>query len=315
MIDHLLAPRLVSPGEATVYDQLQGEKIHLILSGAETDGAFTLFIDEVPPHGGPPLHIHHHEDETFYILEGELVVQVNEERFTVPAGCTAFLPRGIPHTFTNLGTKAARALVVLTPGGLEGFFAEVEPLVTQAEPDMTAILTIAAKYGIEAVGPPLAGQMNGTPIAATSSRVVRPETAPTYHFPTGEAIHLLLTGEQTNGQFALLYGSFPSGTGAELHRHQHEDELFYVLDGVLTTQAGSETVKVVAGAAAYRPRKIAHDFHNHSPETVKALGIVAPAGFETYFTEVYGLMTSGELNEETMVALAEKYGLEPVATT
>jgi mannose-6-phosphate isomerase-like protein (cupin superfamily) len=152
-----LSPRLIPPGEATIYDQLQGEKIHVLLSRQDTGGALTLFIDETPPNAGPPLHIHRNEDELFYILEGELVMQVNEERFTVPAGSAAFLPRGVPHTFTNPGPQTARSLVALTPAGLEDFFAEVEPLATQAEPDMTAILAVAARHGIEAVGPPLAG--------------------------------------------------------------------------------------------------------------------------------------------------------------
>ncbi len=165
MIDQLLSPRLVLPGEATIYDQLQGEKIHVLLSAQETGGVLAVFIDEVPPNGGPPLHIHHHEDETFYILEGELIIQVNGKQFTAPAGCTAFLPRGVPHTFTNLGPEPARALVMLTPGGLERFFAEVEPLVTQAEPQMPAVLAIAAHYGIEVVGPPLAGQIHSAPEA------------------------------------------------------------------------------------------------------------------------------------------------------
>jgi quercetin dioxygenase-like cupin family protein len=154
-----LPSRIVRPGEAIVYDQLQGEKIHFLLSGQDTAGALALFIDETPPGAGPPLHVHRNEDETFYVLEGELEIQVNEERFTAPAGSTAFLPRGIPHSFANLGTQTARSLVVLTPAGLEGFFAEVEPLVTQAEPDMAAVFPIAAKYGIEVAGPPLAATM------------------------------------------------------------------------------------------------------------------------------------------------------------
>ena len=86
-------------------------------------------------------------------------MQVNEERFTVPAGSAVFLPRGIPHTFANLGTQTARSLVVLTPAGLEGFFAQVEPLVTQAEPDMATVFPVAARYGIEVAGPPLAATM------------------------------------------------------------------------------------------------------------------------------------------------------------
>jgi len=151
-----LKPLIVSPGEARVYDQLAGEKITILLSAQDTGGSLAIFIDEVPPAAGPPLHIHRSEDETFYILEGELEMQVNDERFTASAGASVFLPKGIPHTFSNSGTQTARALVMLTPGGLEGFFAEVEPLVTQAEPDMAAIMAVGSKYDIEIVGPPLA---------------------------------------------------------------------------------------------------------------------------------------------------------------
>ena len=149
----MLKPLIVGPGEARIYDHLAGEKITILLSAQDTDGSFAMFIDEVPPAAGPPLHIHHNEDETFYILAGELDMQVKEDKFTAPAGASVFLPRGIPHTFSNSGSQTARALVVLSPAGLEGFFAEVEPLVTQAEPDMMAILAVADKYGIEVVPP------------------------------------------------------------------------------------------------------------------------------------------------------------------
>jgi quercetin dioxygenase-like cupin family protein len=128
----------------------------ILLSGKDTGGAFAMFIDEIPPGGGPPLHIHHNEDETFYILEGELEMQVNEDRFTAPAGTSVFLPRGIPHTFGNTGTQIVKALTLLTPAGLESFFVKVEPLLTQNEPDMTAVIAVASKYGIEVVGPPMA---------------------------------------------------------------------------------------------------------------------------------------------------------------
>lgn len=312
MIDHLLSPHLVLPGEAVVYDQMAGEKIHVLVSGQETGGAFALFIDEVPPNGGPPLHIHRHEDETFYILEGELVVQMNQERFTVPAGCAAFLPRGVPHTFTNLGTGTARALVALTPGGLERFFAEVEPLVTQPEPDMTAVLTIAAKYGIEAVGPSLAGQVNGSTVKEGHAQVMRPESALTFSVPGEETIRILLNGEQTRGQLALLVGDFTPGSGAPLHQHRYEDEVIYTLDGALSVQLGQEMGTAGAGAVAFLPRGVPHAFHNSSDQIVKALAIVTPAGFENYFTEFFTLMAEGTLDEEGMAALAQKYALESI---
>lgn len=165
-IAQAVTPTLVWPGEAAVYDQMQGEKIHILLAAERTGGAMTLFIDEVPPGAGPPLHIHHNEDETFYVLQGELVMEVDGERTTVKAGSTAFLPRDVPHAFANLSEQTVRTLVVVTPGGLEHFFAEVEPLAMQEEPEMSAILAVAAEHGVEVVGPPLTASDDNIPAQA-----------------------------------------------------------------------------------------------------------------------------------------------------
>jgi mannose-6-phosphate isomerase-like protein (cupin superfamily) len=156
MNSDMLNPKVVQAGEARVYDHLGGEKLALLLSAEETGGAFSLLLDESPPGGGPPLHIHRREDEIFYILEGAYEVQVNDDRFTAAAGATVFMPKGVPHTFANFGAQPAKAIVILSPAGLEQFFAEVEPLATQTEPDMNAMLTLIGKYGVEPVGPPLA---------------------------------------------------------------------------------------------------------------------------------------------------------------
>ena len=146
---------ILPPGQGRVYNHLGGEKITVLLSAGDTGGTFAMIIDDCPPGGGPPLHIHHNEDETFYILEGELTMQVNEEIFSASAGTSVFLPKGIPHTFRNFGSQRTKSLALLSPAGLEGFFEEVEPLLTEGEPDMTAVLEIAGRYGIEAVGPPI----------------------------------------------------------------------------------------------------------------------------------------------------------------
>lgn len=310
MMEQLLAPALVRPGEAAVYDQLQGEKIHLLLSGPETGGACTLLIDEVPAHAGPPLHSHDNEDETFYLLAGELVLQVNEEQFVLSAGQAAYLRRGVPHTFTNRGAETARALVVLTPGGLEGFFAEVEPFVPAGEPDMTAVLSVAAQYGIAAVGPPIAGQVNDRPIAGNNSRAISAEAVSTIQFPDGDTVHFLLTGEQTGGQFALLQGLFPPGTGAGWHRHQRDMEVIFVLEGELELQLGLERKTAAAGSAAILPPQIAHSFRNNGAQNARALALITPSGFENYFREMQALLAAGELDEETMAAVDKKYGLE-----
>jgi quercetin dioxygenase-like cupin family protein len=77
--------------------------------------------------GGPPPHIHHREDETFQILEGEYEFTVAGQTFVAGKGATIFAPRGIPHTYRYLGQTPGRLMCVITPAGFEGFFEESTP--------------------------------------------------------------------------------------------------------------------------------------------------------------------------------------------
>src|SRR3954469_13587138 len=78
-----------------------------------------------PPGGGPPPHIHHREDEAFYVLEGELLFHVDGRSIAVGAGFWVTLARGSLHHFKNVGNRTARMLILVTPSGLERFFEEV----------------------------------------------------------------------------------------------------------------------------------------------------------------------------------------------
>ncbi|HVB33686.1 MAG TPA: quercetin 2,3-dioxygenase [Patescibacteria group bacterium] len=102
-----------------------GNQMTFLITGKETGGAFFLAEMSVPPGGGPPPHIHHREDESFQLLEGTLTIQVGGDTITASPGDFAFLPRGIAHSFRNTGAVTAKALVLITPAGLENFFAEV----------------------------------------------------------------------------------------------------------------------------------------------------------------------------------------------
>jgi quercetin dioxygenase-like cupin family protein len=94
-------------------------------TGKETDGTLTIFEASVPPRAGPPPHIHHDADEAHYLLEGELQVQAGEHTFTAHAGSYVQIPRGTLHCFQNVGNRASRMLVILTPAGFEDFLFEV----------------------------------------------------------------------------------------------------------------------------------------------------------------------------------------------
>ena len=103
----------------------------------------------------PPPHVHHREDESFFVLEGSLTVRVGDEVFSATPGSFLFCPRDVPHLLT-LESEQVRTLVLLTPGGLESFFVELAQLAPSrtfpanpAEPDIERVVTLAGHYGAE----------------------------------------------------------------------------------------------------------------------------------------------------------------------
>lgn len=129
---------------------------------AATDGAYAL-VDHTAPAGyETPYHVHHGEDELFYVLSGALDCYYGadgEHRVRAEPHDTVVLPRDIPHGFRVAGEEPCRMVVQVTPGGLEELFRTVgEPaprLETPppAEPDPTALAETAAEYGLEILGP------------------------------------------------------------------------------------------------------------------------------------------------------------------
>jgi quercetin dioxygenase-like cupin family protein len=123
-----------------------------------TDGKLFL-IEHVAPRGtGSPLHVHHREDEWFYVLEGELTIWLDGRVVRAGAGDFVFGPRDVPHTFI-VSSDEARFLLATTPADFEGFVrALAQPVETlgaaAGPPDMEPIMAAAAEYGLEILGPP-----------------------------------------------------------------------------------------------------------------------------------------------------------------
>jgi len=103
----------------------------------------------VPPHQGAPEHIHHREDEAFYILEGEFEVECGGEVFKATPGTFALLPKGLPHRFQNLSDKPGKVLCVQSPSGIEEFFEHMSLLAEAGQPDLQKMKELADKYEIE----------------------------------------------------------------------------------------------------------------------------------------------------------------------
>lgn len=119
--------------------------IDLRIVAPATEGEMAVWESIVAPEAGPPLHIHAREDETFYVLSGLFQVWVGDRTVLTAAGATMFLPRGIPHTFRNIGKTDGRILCMATPGGFEEFFLEVERTGVS---DPAGLDAIAARYGL-----------------------------------------------------------------------------------------------------------------------------------------------------------------------
>jgi quercetin dioxygenase-like cupin family protein len=129
-----------------------GEKVIIHLDGERTAGKLTMWTEITPPGGGPPPHYHVNDDETFHVIEGRVAFFLNEAWNEVGPGGTAFMPRGVVHTFKNVGDGPSRMLIMTTPAGFENFFARcAEEFARPGGPNMSRILVIGAEHGIHFV--------------------------------------------------------------------------------------------------------------------------------------------------------------------
>lgn len=127
------------------------------LTGDDTGGALTAFELSALPQTGPYLHVHHRQDEWYYVLSGEFLFKAGGVEHTLPTGASIWLPRGIPHVWANMATTESKLILVCQPGGFEKFFEEMGAAMSKAdaanaEKIMSAMFT---KYGMEMLGPPL----------------------------------------------------------------------------------------------------------------------------------------------------------------
>ncbi len=141
-------PRDLQAGKGRVFSVL-GERVTLKLGGEDSDGVCAAVEIATPPQVGPPLHVHQHEDVILYVLEGMYEIRVGGRMVPAPPGAFAFLPRDIPHSYTNVGYRTGKLLVTIAPAGFERCFEELSLLASEAPPDRGRLETIGRKHGIE----------------------------------------------------------------------------------------------------------------------------------------------------------------------
>ncbi|WP_372789796.1 cupin domain-containing protein [Paraconexibacter sp.] len=128
------------------------------LAAADTGGAMSIVEITEPPGAEAPRHVHHLEDETFWILDGSVTFEVGGTTFEAGPGDLAFGPRDVPHSY-KVGPQGCRMLFILTPGGFERAIEAMStpartrtlPPDTEAPPDMTGLESQIAAFGCEMV--------------------------------------------------------------------------------------------------------------------------------------------------------------------
>ena len=138
-----------------------GWLLTFLATGEDTRGQFALMEQMARKGNVPPRHIHHREDETFYVVEGEMTFFVGDETIRATPGTMVFAPRDVAHSFT-IDSEQVRILVMVAPAGAEGFFKECSvpaPSMTlppQGEPpygEIQKMMALAPTYGFEFVPP------------------------------------------------------------------------------------------------------------------------------------------------------------------
>ena len=134
-----------------------GDTYRILVSGAQTGGAFAIIDMLIPPKGGPGPHSHAAMHESFYVIEGEVVVKTKDLTYTARQGSLVSIPEGgVVHEFKNLSHSTAHLLCTVVPAGLDAMFLEIgQPVPAEtflppsplSRAELTRLTAIAEKYG------------------------------------------------------------------------------------------------------------------------------------------------------------------------
>jgi quercetin dioxygenase-like cupin family protein len=138
-------PIICQPSKGKVVGVLGGRMSFKMLSDL-TGGAYAIVEQQIPAGQGPPLHVHRHETEIFYILEGQFEVTIGGQKMAMSAGAMVVALLDIPHTFRNVGPDEGWFLLTFIPGRFARYFIEADGL---PDNDRAAIKVLFAKYDVE----------------------------------------------------------------------------------------------------------------------------------------------------------------------
>ena len=146
---------VLKEGEGLRLQSGPGRDLIFKVTGEDTNGAFDYFIVEVAPRGGPPLHVHHVQEEIIHVLKGRFKIRIGDAIHYVNEGGFAYLPSKVPHAFLNLTDEVGEVIVVYTPGGGHKFYEELGPVSRNPASTRQQVAAVFDKHGMTLLGGPL----------------------------------------------------------------------------------------------------------------------------------------------------------------
>lgn len=289
-----------------------------LATGDDTDGQFALVEMQLLAGYEPPPHTHRIDDESFYVLDGEIEYQIGSQTVQARRGDFVILPVGVEHGF-RIVSGQARALLLSAPSGLEeAFTALSEParrlqIRREAPPfDPGRFVTEFGKQGLTFRSPNAAEPIT-QPNPALAARPM-PGFSRWYF---GHLLTTLAKGAQTGGRFAVTEIASRRGQEPPPHIHHREDEGYYVLDGEVTFHCDDRSFAARRGDFVFLPRELPHSF-NIQTDVARMVMLLTPAGLEDYFLEysqpaealVLPPRPSDAYDPEEMVRAGARYGFE-----
>jgi mannose-6-phosphate isomerase-like protein (cupin superfamily) len=126
-------PTIVQPTTDLPAYWVVDHRMTVLIAGEQTKNAYSVLEVFILPGGGTPPHIHHREDELFYLLEGDITILAGEQTVRASAGTCVHIPAGTVHTFRNEGGGPGRMVVTYTPAGFENYFSTVGTPATHGD--------------------------------------------------------------------------------------------------------------------------------------------------------------------------------------
>lgn len=286
----------------------------LKLSSKDTNGKLSTFYYKGVQKVGPLLHYHLDQDEVFYVIQGQYVFQLGEEKQMLNSGDVIFLPRNIPHTWVQISEVGEMFYFLQPAGKMEEFFLKMTELGANGTDEERT--KIGEDAGILNAGPGL----NATDNHIFTDKLTKGFVVISGESRTGEKIlingaspnDVKVSGKDTGNELSIFeYRGIGKG-GPPLHVHPNQDEIFYITEGEYLFQCADDKISLTKGDMIFLPRGVPHTWAQLT-NTGKLLYFFQPSGKMEDFFRTIGNQ-KGDLSSEESNKLWEDHEMKIVGS-